>query len=113
MDCLFCNIVSGKLNAHVLYESEHVLVFHDIHPQAPSHVLMIPKLHIENTNHVQPEHAHLLAEFMLTIPKVAELLELTQNGYRVVMNTNHHGGQTVLHLHAHILGGRPLTWPPG
>jgi histidine triad (HIT) family protein len=113
MTCLFCQIVEGKLSTPYIYQDEWVVVFEDIHPQAPTHILIIPKLHISNINAIESEHAHLLSHMLFTAKKMAEKLSLDEAGYRLVFNTNEHGGQTVLHLHMHLLGGRQLNWPPG
>ncbi|MCX7116071.1 MAG: histidine triad nucleotide-binding protein [Gammaproteobacteria bacterium] len=113
MTCLFCNIANGTLNTKRLYEDELVIAFEDINPQAPTHLLIIPKLHIENINAIEPEHAPLLAHLLFTAKQLAHTLNLSENGYRLVLNTNEHGGQTVYHLHLHLLGGRPFSWPPG
>lgn len=113
MSCLFCEIVKGQIPAEVVYEDEHVLAFTDINPQAPVHFLMIPKEHIGGLNLAGQEHAALLGHMQLSIAQLAKTLDLDQSGYRVVTNIGDHGGQTVGHLHYHILGGRNLQWPPG
>lgn len=111
--CLFCKIVAGQIPADKLYESDRVLAFRDIHPQAPFHALVIPKLHIESLNGVEPDHAEILAEMLLVPKRLAAAHGFADAGYRTVINCNHDGGQTVYHLHMHILAGRAMRWPPG
>ncbi|MBE7182071.1 MAG: histidine triad nucleotide-binding protein [Terriglobus roseus] len=111
-DCLFCKIVSGAIPAKRLHETEDVLAFADINPQAPVHVLVIPKRHIRSHAHALPEDAGLLGRLFSEAGEIARAQHLDQ-GYRLVVNTGVDGGQTVDHLHVHILGGRPMGWPPG
>lgn len=111
-NCLFCKIVSGTIPAKKVLEDDLCLAFHDIDPKAPVHVLVIPKEHIESQAHAMEQHEALLGHLMLTAAKVAEELGLTQ-GFRTVINTGDDGGQTVSHLHLHVLGGRAMHWPPG
>ncbi len=111
--CLFCKIVKGEIPANVVLDSELVLAFHDIHPGAPKHVLVIPKEHIASIHDVTPGHAAMLGELMLAGREVAEKLGLGESGYRLVMNTGPDAGQSVFHVHLHVLGGRPMAWPPG
>lgn len=113
MTCLFCDIASGKLPVTPLFENEHVMAFNDIHPQAPTHILIIPKQHIQNIHETNPEHAALLGELLLVAKSIAASAGLSEKGYRLVLNTKQDGGQTVDHLHVHLLGGRQMTWPPG
>jgi histidine triad (HIT) family protein len=111
-DCLFCKIVVGTIPARKIYEDELCLCFADIHPQAPTHVLLIPKEHITSQAHSEEEHAPLLGHLMAKAAEIARGAGLSR-GYRVVINTGPDGGQTVDHLHLHVLGGRPMGWPPG
>ena len=111
-DCLFCKIVSGQIPARRLHETEETLAFADTHPQAPVHVLVIPKRHIASHAHALPEDAALLGSLLAAAGEVARMHSL-ENGYRLVVNTGRDGGQTVDHLHVHVLGGRALGWPPG
>lgn len=111
-DCLFCKIVAGTIPAKRVYEDDQSLCFADISPQAPTHLLIIPKEHIASQAHAQEEHAALLGHLMATAAKIARSEKL-DGGYRVVINTGPDGGQTVDHLHLHLLGGRHMTWPPG
>jgi len=110
--CLFCMIANKEIPSNTVYEDDLIYVFHDIDPQAPVHVLMVPKKHISSTETVQEEDAMLVAHMMLKLKELTALLGL-ENGYRVVMNYGEDGLQTVPHLHMHILGKRKLTWPPG
>ena len=112
-DCLFCNIVSGHASATRVYEDDRVVAFRDIFPAAPTHLLIIPKQHITTLNDAQPEHAELLGHIMLTASKLAKEQGFADDGYRVVMNCNEQGGQTVYHIHLHLLAERPMRWPPG
>jgi histidine triad (HIT) family protein len=111
--CLFCKIVKGEVPAKVVLDTEHVLAFRDINPGAPQHVLVIPKEHIASIHDARREHAPLLGELMLAGREVAELLGLGETGYRLVMNTGADAGQSVFHVHLHVMGGRPMAWPPG
>ena len=112
-DCLFCKMVNGTIKPKIVYENDAVMAFEDINPQAPVHVLVIPKKHIATMNDLEPEHDVLVGEMYLTAKRVAEKLGITESGYRTVMNCNEGAGQTVFHLHLHILGGRQMGWPPG
>jgi histidine triad (HIT) family protein len=112
MDCLFCNIVNKKIPADIIYESETVLAFKDISPQAPIHVLIIPKQHIDNVLGFTPNDGKLLSDLMLAIKNIAKKQAL-ENGFRIVTNTGQESGQEVNHLHFHLLGGQKLSWPPG
>jgi histidine triad (HIT) family protein len=111
-DCLFCKIVAGAIPAKRVFEDELSLCFADINPQAPTHLLLIPKEHIASTAHAKREHAALLGHLVAKAAQVARTAGLAR-GYRIVINTGADGGQTVDHLHLHLLGGRHMTWPPG
>lgn len=113
MDCLFCKIVSGDIPAEILYQDEQVLAFRDISPQAPTHILIIPKRHITTINDIAEEDAKLIGQMVLTAKKLAAQEGLAEDGYRLAMNCNENGGQSVYHIHLHLLGGRRMTWPPG
>lgn len=113
VDCLFCKMVNGEIKPDVVYENEAILAFRDINPQAPVHVLVVPKKHIATLNDLEPEHDVLVGEMYLTAKKVAEKLGIAESGYRTVMNCNEGAGQSVFHLHLHVLGGRQMGWPPG
>jgi histidine triad (HIT) family protein len=110
--CLFCKIVSGDIPAKRLYEDDRVLAFPDINPQAPVHILIIPKQHLASHAHATPEDAAMLGHLISAAGEIARAKNLA-NGYRLVINTGPDGGQTVDHLHIHLLGGRPMAWPPG
>ncbi len=112
-DCLFCNMVSGAVKPAVIYEDDAVLAFRDIHPQAPTHVLVIPKQHIATLNEVTAEQAALIGKLYLAAQHIARTEGIAERGFRTVMNCNAEAGQTVFHLHLHVLGGRPMHWPPG
>jgi len=112
-DCIFCKIAEGEIPAQMVFENEHVLAFRDVNPQAPTHVLVIPRRHISTLNDLQSSDAVLVGEMMLAATQIAAKENLAENGYRVVMNCNHDGGQSVYHIHLHLLGGRYMKWPPG
>lgn len=111
-DCLFCKIVAGDIPSEVVADDEFTYAFRDINPAAPVHVLVIPKTHIAHLGDVGPEHAPMLAALVATVQRVTDTLGIADDGYRVVANVGRHGGMTVDHLHLHVLGGRPLRWPP-
>lgn len=113
MMTIFERILKGEIPANKVYEDEHTFAFHDISPQAPVHVLVIPKKKIENIASASETDGALLGRVLLTAKKVAEMLKIDKSGYRVVFNTGSDGGQSVSYLHAHVLGGRALDWPPG
>ncbi len=112
-DCPFCRIVSGEAPAEVVVERERVLAFRDTRPQAPTHVLVIPKEHIRDITELGPAHAPLLVELFEVAREVAGKEGVAGTGFRVVANVGPHAGQSVFHLHLHVLGGRWLSWPPG
>lgn len=111
MNCLFCSIVEGKIPASKIHENDSVLAFDDINPQAPTHVLVIPKAHFENAAELAASDVQTLRELFVVARKIADDRSLT--GYRTIFNTGADAGQTVFHAHLHLLGGRSLTWPPG
>lgn len=115
MDCLFCKIVEGQIPAQIAYEDEQVIAFHDLHPQAPTHILVIPKRHIATLNELTPDTADslLMGQLVYTATQLAKKLNLADDGYRLVTNCNTLAGQTIFHLHLHLLGGRSMQWPPG
>lgn len=112
-DCLFCKIVNGDINADVVFESENVMAFNDINPQAPTHILIIPKRHIPTINDLIESDCDNLGQLFLVAASIAKKNNFSNEGYRVVMNCNSAAGQTVFHLHLHLLGGRTMMWPPG
>ena len=112
-DCIFCKIIDGDIPANKVYEDDDVLAFRDLNPQAPTHVLVIPKKHIATLNDLQSEDAELIGKMYLAAKQVAADEGIAEAGYRTVFNCNKGGGQEVYHLHLHVLGGRQITWPPG
>jgi len=113
VSCLFCKIVAGEIPADVVYRDEDVLAFRDISPQAPKHLLIIPTEHVSTLNEFDQAHQMVLGKMLLTAQKLARDEGFAESGYRTVVNCNKDGGQTVYHTHMHVLGGRPLGWPPG
>jgi len=113
MDCIFCGIAEKKIPSTIVYEDTNFIAFNDINPEAPVHILLIPKKHISSIDKVTEEDREILSKAFLVIQKIAREKNLSEKGYRVVTNVGEDGGQTVNHLHFHILGGRSLQWPPG
>lgn len=113
MSCLFCKIAQGELPAKVIFDDPEIIAFHDIKPQAPSHILIIPKQHIATINDTDSKDEQLLGRMILTAKKLAKAEQLSDSGYRLVFNINAGGGQEVYHIHLHLIGGRQMTWPPG
>lgn len=112
-DCIFCKIVSGDIPAEKVFENDHVIGFQDLNPQAPTHVLIIPKKHVSTINDLQDEDKALVGEMFMAARQIAADQGLAEKGYRTVMNCNEEAGQTVFHIHLHLLGGRRMQWPPG
>ena len=112
MDCLFCKIIAGQIPAKKVYEDDQVFAFEDINPQAPTHVLIIPKRHIVGLKEAKPEDAEILGYLQLVAAKLGRERKI-EEGYRTVYNVGPGAGQSVFHVHLHLLGGRPLRWPPG
>lgn len=112
-DCIFCKIAKGEMTSNKVLETDDALAFHDLRPQAPVHVLVIPKKHISSAHDIQPEDQQLIGHLHLVAQKVADQLGIAKDGYRLVTNVGFHGQQTVPHLHYHLIGGRQLQWPPG
>lgn len=112
-ETLFSKIINREIPADILYEDDDVLAFSDVNPQAPVHFLVIPKQAIATVNDIQPEQAELLGKMVLAAQKLAKQKGIADDGYRLVMNCNEGAGQTVFHIHLHVLGGRAMTWPPG
>jgi histidine triad (HIT) family protein len=112
-DCLFCKIVGGQIPATVVHRDERVIVFRDINPQAPTHVLIVPNEHVADTEALEPEHDPLVGELVRTAREVARQEGLRERGYRLVINTGADAQNSVPHLHIHLIGGRKMSWPPG
>jgi histidine triad (HIT) family protein len=112
-DCLFCKIIAGDIPAAKVYEDELAYAFRDINPQAPTHVLIVPREHLESLNDAAAGDEALLGHLLRLASKIANQHGIAENGYRTVINTGTESGQSVWHLHLHVLGGRPLHWPPG
>lgn len=112
-DCLFCKILGGAIPADIVYESDTAIAFRDINPQAPTHVLIIPRKHIATINDIEEEDHSLVGSLYAAAQYIARQEGFAEQGYRAVMNCNAAAGQTVFHIHLHLLGGRALSWPPG
>lgn len=112
-DCLFCKMIAGDITPDTVYEDDDVLAFRDINPQAPTHVIVVPKRHISTINDLTGDDAALVGKLFLAAKKVAEQDGIAEDGYRTVMNCNAGAGQSVFHIHLHVLGGRGMHWPPG
>jgi histidine triad (HIT) family protein len=112
-ECLFCKMVAGDIPADIVYQDDDVLAFRDINPQAPVHVLIIPKRHISTLNDLTPDDAELIGKLSLAAAKIAQQEGVADAGYRTLINTNREGGQVVFHIHMHLMGGRRMGWPPG
>lgn len=112
-DCLFCKIINGEISAKIRYQDERLVVFDDINPQAPHHLLLVSRKHIPTTLDIQTEDQPLIGHIFQTAAKLAHELGFANDGFRIVNNCNEAGGQTVWHIHFHLLGGRNFSWPPG
>ena len=112
-DCLFCKMISGEIPCDIVYENESVFAFRDIDPKAPTHILLIPRKHIRSINELGEPEQNLAGELLLTAKKIAKDEGIDESGFRTILNTNSDGGQTVFHIHMHILGGRKMARPPG
>ena len=112
-ECLFCNIVNNNIPCDKLIENDSIIAFRDINPQAPTHILIIPKKHISTINDLKHDDSILIGEMFLIAKELAQVENINNSGFRMVFNCNEDGGQTVFHIHLHLLGGRKLSWPPG
>ncbi len=112
-DCIFCKIINKEIPASVVYEDERMIAFDDINPQAPVHVLLIPKEHYPSLNEIPEDKKDMLSHLLLKAREIAREKEIGERGYRIVLNTARESGQDVLHIHFHLLGGRQMNWPPG
>ena len=111
--CLFCRIVDKEIPAEIVFESKKLFAFKDIDPQAPVHIIIIPKEHITTTNDLSNKHKELIGDILLTAKRLASEYDIAEDGYRMLFNCNKNGGQAVYHIHLHLLGGRQMKWPPG
>ncbi len=112
-DCLFCKIIAGQIPGTIVHESDRIVAFKDITPRAPTHVLVVPRRHIASLNDLGKDDDALVGEMVRTAASIAKQNGHAESGYRTVFNCNADAGQTVFHIHLHLLGGRPMTWPPG
>ncbi|MHB8404013.1 MAG: histidine triad nucleotide-binding protein [Gammaproteobacteria bacterium] len=112
-DCLFCKMAKGEIKPDLVMQTNELLAFRDINPQAPTHILVVPRKHISTLNDLTPADAGIIDKMVLVAREIAKLEGIAASGYRLVMNCNQGGGQTVFHIHLHLLGGRAMTWPPG
>ena len=112
-DCIFCKIAAKQVPAKIAFENAHLLAFHDIHPMAPVHLQIIPKRHIARVSDLDKENAEIVGQLVLAANKLAAEMGIAEPGYRLVVNCNPAAGQSVYHLHLHLLGGRSMSWPPG
>lgn len=112
-DCIFCRVAAGEIPSKIVHEDDDVVAFRDIDPKAPTHVLIIPRRHIGSVNELEDGDAGLVGRIVLVARRIADMDRRTETGYRLVMNTGNDGGQSVHHMHMHVLGGRKLGWPPG
>jgi len=113
MDCLFCRIIAGQIPATKVFENERIVAFNDIAPAAPMHVLIVPREHIATTGHLEPRHDTLIGEMQRAAADLAAARGYAERGFRTIFNCNADAGQTVFHVHLHVLAGRKLAWPPG
>lgn len=113
MDCIFCKIINGEIPSTKIYEDEKVIAFNDISPEAPIHFLVIPKAHIQSANDINEENSNIISHIFIVINKLVRELNIDQSGYRIINNCGKDGGQTVNHIHFHVMGNRELKWPPG
>ena len=112
-ECLFCKIVNREIPASIVYEDERILAFNDVNPQAPTHVLIVPKAHIATLNDLSANDDQIVGELVRRAAAIAKTRGISAGGFRTVFNTNREAGQTVFHIHLHLLGGRAMEWPPG
>jgi histidine triad (HIT) family protein len=112
-DCLFCKIRDGEIPCDKVYESDDVIAFRDVNPQAPTHVLVVPRKHISTVNDLEESDKDVVGQMLLAAKKIAADEGIAEDGYRLVLNCNSKAGQTVFHIHMHLIGGRVMTWPPG
>jgi len=111
--CIFCDIVAGKIKGEIIYSDQEVAAFRDINPQAPVHILIVTRKHISTTNELEPADSQLIGKLVLAAKSIAQKEGISERGYRMVLNCNAEAGQSVFHIHLHLLGGRAMKWPPG
>ncbi|HPP67024.1 MAG TPA: histidine triad nucleotide-binding protein, partial [bacterium] len=112
-NCVFCKIVADKIPVEMVYQDNDIVAFHDINPQAPVHVLIVPKKHLRNLLDVKDQDVFLIGKMLMVATEIARQLHIAEIGYRIVINTNRDAGQSIDHLHIHLIGGRQMQWPPG
>lgn len=112
-ECIFCKIINKEIPSKIVYEDKDILAFNDINPQAPTHILLIPREHFASLNAIPEEKKEILSYLLLKARQIAEEKGIAQSGYRIVLNTERNSGQEVFHIHLHLLGGRRMSWPPG
>ena len=112
-DCIFCKIIKGQIPGDIIYEDDKIIAFNDVNPQAPVHFLVIPREHIGSANDIGKDNSHIINHIFTIIAKLARERNIDKDGYRIVNNCGEYGGQTVPHLHFHVLGNRKFSWPPG
>ena len=112
-NCLFCKIINREIPATIIFDNDYVLAFEDIDPQAPIHLLIIPKKHIATINDIEPSDKKICGDMLLAAKDIASIMNVDSRGYRTIFNTNEDAGQTVFHIHMHFLAGRKMKWPPG
>ncbi|TES86239.1 MAG: histidine triad nucleotide-binding protein [Candidatus Aminicenantes bacterium] len=112
-DCIFCKIINKEIPASIVFEDEKMIAFNDINPQAPIHILLIPREHFASLNDIPEEKKNILSHLLLKARQIAQEKEIAEKGYRIVLNTEKDSGQEVFHIHFHLLGGRRMHWPPG
>jgi histidine triad (HIT) family protein len=113
MSCLFCKIINKEIPAKIVYEDDSIIAFEDVNPQAPVHILVIPRIHIPTTLDIDDKDNELIGRMVQVASKIARDREIADSGFRIVLNCNKDAGQTVFHIHLHLIGGRPMNWPPG
>jgi len=112
-ECLFCKIINGEIPAAIVYKDDRIVAFNDVNPQGPTHILLVPRAHIGTLNDLSPKDDAILGELVRRAAAIANERGIAAGGYRTVFNTNRDAGQTVFHIHLHLIGGRPMHWPPG
>ncbi|UCC40998.1 MAG: histidine triad nucleotide-binding protein [Candidatus Aminicenantes bacterium] len=112
-NCIFCKIIDKEIPSEIVFEDERIIAFNDINPQAPIHILLIPKEHFASLNNIPEGKKDILSHILLKARQIAQQEGIAENGYRIVLNTEKDSGQEVFHIHFHLLGGRRMTWPPG